>query len=431
MIGRILGGIWLERVGSRRSVPGGLRVLRTVAQFLVASVMCPFLLLAACAVSLGGRRRNPRLVWGPTPIINIKYLSQAAKLYGYQSQTVVYTIYPANRREDFDLVIDDFVPRVRILGVNPLKLIGLGCYVVFIWALFTHDIFHFFYDGGFLSPTPLRFLECQLLQLAGKKVVMIPYGSDVAIVSNMKEHDRQMWLREYPRAAERDAVVRKQVLYFTRRADFVIACDNQTRWFQPRQDLLLFSYMAIDTDSWSPDGNYSAADGRTGEVVVLHTPNHRAIKGTQYLIEAVERLRQNGLKVRLEILEGRPNDEVKAALQKADILAEQFFGGYGLSGIEGMTLGKPVLSNLSRHPREIIERTSLKECPVMVTPVEKIEDNLRLLVEDPELRRSLGRAGRLYVEKYHSLRAIGGILNDIYRKVWLGEKVDFGWLGQA
>ena len=38
----------------------------------------------------------------------------------------------------------------------------------------------------------------------------MPYGGDVAIVSNMKEHERRMRLCEYPRAAERDVVVRKQ-----------------------------------------------------------------------------------------------------------------------------------------------------------------------------------------------------------------------------
>ena len=405
------------------------RKTRSAAQLSVAAALFPLLLLAACVANLSGRRKNPRLVWGPTPIISIKYLSQAAKLYGYQSQTVVYGISPVNQRKDFDLVIDDFVPRIRIFGVNPFRI--LGSYVVFTWALFTHDIFHFFFDGGFLSPTPLRFLECELLKLAGRKVIMMPYGGDVAIISDMKEHDRQTWLRDYPGAAERDAIVRKQVLYFARYADFVIGSSNQICQFQPRRDLLLFSYMAIDTDNWSPEGRYSSADGHTGEVVVLHTPNHRALKGTEYLIEAVQQLQQEGLKVRLEILEGRANDEVKVALQKADILAEQFFGGYALSGIEGMSLGKPVLSNLSRHSRELFERTSLGECPIMNTPVDRIKKNLRLLVENPELRKNLGHAGRLYVEKYHSLKAIGAILDAVYRKVWFGEKVDFAWLSRS
>lgn len=421
----------MKRIGSRRNVSGALRAFGIVVRFLVASAMCPFLVLAACIAKLGGRRKNPRILWGPTPIINIKYLSQAAKLYGYQSQTAVYSIYPANQRKDFDFVIDDFVPKVRIFGVNPFLWVGLGYYVVFTWAIFTHGIFHFFFDGGFLSLTPLRFLECQLLKLAGKKVVVMPYGGDVAVVSEMKKQDRQMWLRDYPHAAERDAIVRKQVLYFARRADFVIGVDNQTRWFQPRRDVSPFSYLAIDTDSWSPDGRYSTADGHTGEVIVLHAPNHRGIKGTEYLVEAVEHLRQKGLMVKLKILEGRPNDEVKDALQKADILAEQFFGGYGLNGIEGMSLGKPVLSNISRHSRETFERTSLGECPIMNTPTARIEENLQLLVENPELRRKLGKAGRHYVEKYHSLRAMGAMLDGVYRKVWFREEVDFSWLTRS
>jgi glycosyltransferase involved in cell wall biosynthesis len=48
-----------------------------------------------------------------------------------------------------------------------------------------------------------------------------------------------------------------------------------------------------------------------------------------------------------------------------------------------------------------------------------------MLIEHPELRKELGLAGRRYIEKYHSLEAMGRILDKIYRKVWFGETVDF------
>ncbi len=52
--------------------------------------------------------------------------------------------------------------------------------------------------------------------------------------------------------------------------------------------------MAVDTELWKGDGNASDADGVNAEVVVLHAPNHRHIKGTQLLLDAVEALRARG-----------------------------------------------------------------------------------------------------------------------------------------
>lgn len=66
-----------------------------------------------------------------------------------------------------------------------------------------------------------------------------------------------------------------------------------------------------------------APSGHDGEVVVVHAPNHRHIKGTDRLIEVVEQLRGEGLGVRLELLEKRPNSEVRTAVQAGDIVAER------------------------------------------------------------------------------------------------------------
>ena len=45
-------------------------------------------------------------------------------------------------------------------------------------------------------------------------------------------------------------------------------------------------------------------------------------------------------------------------------------------------------------------------------------ERLRELVTDPDLRAKLGSEGRAYVEKYHSLDAVGELLDGIYRGLW-------------
>lgn len=90
------------------------------------------------------------------------------------------------------------------------------------------------------------------------------------------------------------------------------------------------------------------------------------------------------------------------------------------------TMCGQVLRNQSRYSTEVVRKTSLRECPAVNMPADKIQENLRILVENPALRKELGEAGRKYVEKYHSLEAMGKILDKVYRKIWLGESSDFG-----
>ena len=160
---------------------------------------------------------------------------------------------------------------------------------------------------------------------------------------------------------------------------------------------------------------------------MLHTPNHRGFKGTEYLVDAVERLRGEGLNLELTMLEGVPNSDVQAAMQQVDIHAEQFLAtGYALSGIEGMASGLPVLANLEHdaYTRVFRRYGFLDECPILSTTPETLAGNLRLLVKNPELREELGRAGRAYAEKYHSYAMAQYMFGAVYDRILDGKDVD-------
>ncbi|MGI8931709.1 MAG: hypothetical protein ACR2FK_04925, partial [Sphingomicrobium sp.] len=91
----------------------------------------------------------------------------------------------------------------------------------------------------------------------------------------------------------------------------------------------------------------------------------------------------------------------------------------------GMASGLPVLANLDHEAYTRVFRRYgfLDECPILSSPPERLVDNLRLLIRSPALREELGRAGRAYVEKYHSYAAAQYLFESIYRK-FDGEQVD-------
>jgi hypothetical protein len=114
-------------------------------------------------------------------------------------------------------------------------------------------------------------------------------------------------------------------------------------------------------------------------------------------------------------------------MAEADILAEQIImTHYAINAMEGMATGIPVLSNMEHefYTRVFRRYSFLNECPVLSTTPETLLDNLRLLVTNPALRRTLGDAGRAYVEKYHSFEMSRYLFGAIYDKILDGKDVD-------
>jgi glycosyl transferase family 1 len=359
------------------------------------------------------RRRGarPRLIWGPVPIISIKYWSEAMRAAGFESLTCVSEHYAINRREDFDVYRDQFLGR----GAGSQLLPD---YRFFAWTLRRGDVFLRFFNGCYLRYTPLEWREARLLKLAGKRLIASPYGADVAVSGHLGDLEQALWA-DYPVLAEHSDETRRWVLHHSRWADLVVR--NWQLGFLPRYDVVWLNQIAIDLDHWNATGTDSGSDGHTGEVTVIHTPNHRNIKGTAHLERAVRELRDEGLAIRLEVLEGRPNEEIRAALMGTDIVADQFLlPGYAMAAVEAMAAGKPVLDNLSALPEELQATEAFRQCPAVDTNPDRLKEDLRRLVTNPELRRELGRAGREFVERFHSYEAVSHVWADVIDHAWRG-----------
>ena len=390
-----------------------LRAPRAVLRGIVAVPALPLLLLAALAARRDTARRHaskrlPRLIWGPVPVIAIKYWSHSLRALGYESQTCVFEHYSINERSDFDRYYDEFLPGSIVF--DPLR-----AYAVFLWVLRNADIYLSYFDGGFLQGTALRRLELPLLRFAGKLIIVSPYGSDVAVPGHIGVAEERL-LEDYPSIARDGERVRRRVLQYMRWANVVIR--NYQYGFIPRWDVLWPTQIAIDAEHWQPGPELGGGDGRDGEVVVVHAPNHRRIKGSDRLIEVVERLAAEGLRVRLDLLERRPNEEIRSAIYGADIVADQFVAGYALFAIEGMAAGRPVLSALGWMPDDVRDDLDARGLPIVDTDLDSLESVLRGLVADTDRRRELGRAGRRFVLENHSYAAVGARWDALIRDAW-------------
>jgi glycosyltransferase involved in cell wall biosynthesis len=386
---------------------GPRRVLGTLAG--VALVLATALVERVPTERRRRRGLRPRLAWGPVPLISLSYWSRALEALGFDSRTVVTHSYPGYDRASFDVYTPDLIAGRR--------LERLGDYLVMATMLRRADVFISFFEGGYLNATPAWRLEALAIRLAGKRLVVSPYGGDIAVPGHLGPFEAA-FVADYPATVERAPEVRRRVDWLCARADLVVR--NLQVGYLPRWDVSWPQMVAIDTDLWTGDGAASAADGRTGEVVVVHAPNHRALKATAALESAVATLRAEGLDVRLDLIERRTNEEVRRAVTDGDIVAEQFLGGYALFAIEGLSSGKPVVSNLGWLDPDL--RAELGDCPIVDADSETLADRLRTLVTDPELRGRLGRLSRDYALRCHSYEAVGERWAELLTVVWTSRR---------
>jgi glycosyltransferase involved in cell wall biosynthesis len=102
-----------------------------------------------------------------------------------------------------------------------------------------------------------------------------------------------------------------------------------------------------------------------------------------------------------------------------DMFAEQFVvGWYGLTAVEAMSCGLPVLAYLRSDLRALYDRTSFSaSCPIVCATPESLVEQLDELFHDAQRRRSLGIAGRDYVQRYHSTDALAGFFTELMERL--------------
>lgn len=377
---------------------------------LAAVPAAPVLVVLAAATRPARSRRRragirPRVAWGPVPIISICNWSRGLRARGFETTTYAAEVFSINRREDFDVLRDELRPRG--LWFEPWRDMQL-----FARVLREADLVVAFFDGGFLRYTALRRLESALLRLAGMPLIVTHYGGDAAVPGHLAAWEQAMRI-DYPDLVARGPQIRARVDRLSRHADLVVR--NLNPGYLPRWDVLWPAQYAIDTSAveWR-----EGADARSGPVTVLHAPNHRAIKGTEHVLRAIDELRAEGLDVRLELIEGKPNAEVRSALARADVLVDQLLVGYGLFAVEGMASGLPVISRTGWMPDEVARHPAMRELPIVDADVETVTERLRELASDPQRRARLGAEGRRFVERWHSEQAAGEAWEELIDAVW-------------
>ncbi len=142
-------------------------------------------------------------------------------------------------------------------------------------------------------------------------------------------------------------------------------------------------------------------------VRILHAPSIREKKGTGTIERAVESVQAKGYSIEFICLTGVCHDIILEEMRKADIIIDQIrpdIGSFGNISLEAMATGKPVLCTISEFNDRYYGVCPI--VPIRTGTVEEIEEKIVKLIDNPELRETLGSLGREYVEKNHDVDKI-------------------------
>ena len=253
------------------------------------------------------------------------------------------------------------------------------------------------------------------MKYLGKVVIVSAFGGDVRYESKCKDGGKYNCCVDCNQKMiacicdEKAAV--SNVNYVNRYSDLTLSMGDMVEYTPGSKNDVY--YWSIDLDEVKYVG---VRDNNDPPIVIIHASNHRHFKGTKYLISAVENLKKQGYSIELQLIEKISNERARELYQTADIVAEQFLiGWHGYFAVEAMALGKPVVCFI-RKPKEYLPKD--KECPIVNADPDNLEDRLKWLIENPQIRAELGKKGRAYVEEVFAMDRVGERLDHIYQTLW-------------
>jgi glycosyltransferase involved in cell wall biosynthesis len=260
----------------------------------------------------------------------------------------------------------------------------------------------------------LELRDLRWLNALGKRIVVTYQGDDARQGAYLKAHfDIHPADEAGYYSAESDRLKRHRIEVFSRWADAIFALNPDLLHVLPQRARFL-PYANADIQNIQPVG----LSGSGTVPVVLHAPSHRGVKGTRFIVEAVNRLKAEGVGFDFLLLHDLPHAEAMGLYPRADLLVDQLLAGwYGGLAVELMALGKPVIAYIRSSDLGFLPDGMRDALPVINATPATIYSVLKewLTTRRSELS-ALGARSRQFVEEWHDPQKIAAVLKKTYEQ---------------
>lgn len=280
-------------------------------------------------------------------------------------------------------------------------------------ALRDFDVIHYNFGQTILRSQR----DLPILKALGKVIAVTFQGDDARQIDWCLEN----W---NPTPAQTEALLgrkgvsddrnRRAIATFDRYADCIFAVNPDLLPVLPHRAQFL-PYASVDPREWRPP-----TPSNSDLPLVLHAPTNRIGKGTGAVVDAVERLRAEGVPFEFRLLEGYTHDEARKLYAEADLLIDQLvYGWFGALSVELMAMGKPVVCYIRESDARYVPAEMRSKLPIINADQYSIYETLKnvLLRGRGELAR-LGRQSRAFVERWFDPLVVAETTKAAYEKAF-------------
>ena len=307
-------------------------------------------------------------------------------------------------------------------------------YYIF-WAAFNFDVIHFNFGSTISAPRLtvgnrafqvlfwlnliyrdiLQIFELFLYKIRGIKLLVHYQGSDARIaefcINNYRINHFERIDNKYQKI--NDFLKKRYIRRLDKFCNNIFAVNPDLLNNLPGRAIFI-PYCHIALNEWVPC--YNQLENRP--IRIGHAPSNRATKGTDLIINAIDRLRNEGYEVELVLVEGISNVEARKRYETIDVLVDQLFAGwYGGLAVEAMALGKPVLVYIREEDLNYIPSSMKVDLPFIRVEPNTLNRGLKSVLD---MSRKdlllLAKKSRLYVEKWHNEMSIANEISIFYNK---------------
>ncbi|PHR58524.1 MAG: hypothetical protein COA44_03540 [Arcobacter sp.] len=330
-------------------------------------------------------------------------MSQAEKELGLISEVLIVEQNWLKYNCDYNLNLQgiSFLQRVKVL------------YKWFKRAN-NYDVLHFNYGSSLLDFQKLGLVLLELPFYSKKQKIIFTYnGSDARDV-----HPIEYWDEiENPKKSLYQKIVKIVKKYKIKKvekyADHIFALNPDLLYYLPSRA----TFLPYSISNWNEIKKYSYEI--KDKIKIIHSPTSRELKGSDYILKALEKLEKKYDNIEVQIIENIPHKDALTLYQEADLVVDQvLIGWYGGFAVEVMKMGKPVAVNIREKDLKFIPddmAEDLKKSIINITPF-NIEEVLSNYIENNTLLYEKSKKAVEYVEKWHNPRYVAKIVKDIYEK---------------
>jgi hypothetical protein len=248
--------------------------------------------------------------------------------------------------------------------------------------------------------------EVRSLRQRGLKVAFMCHGTDVRLPTRHRELNR--WSPfiddDRTRELEKTATLNHEILEEVGGTAFVST-----------PDLLLdvpsgiWSPVVIDAARWAASATPVLANSRPR---VVHIPSDGPIKGSDLIIESMEKLDRAGI-IEFQTATGVPSAEMPGLYGAADIVLDQFrIGSYGVAACEAMAAGRIVVSHVNDTTRSAVHALTGLPLPIVEADATTISAVVSDIAANQAAYRPTVESGIEFVQRVHNGTYSSRILGD-------------------